>query len=147
MSKEKESYQKIMFWGSLLGNFMLTGLWLAVASGFILLFPYYIGGTENEFLLIFLFLGIVVLFCLPGIKVKRSSEMALNLMYENGESKEEDVLQNIPLILKPFLKQKELNEKELLHKYVNLLKYYTLLLPFLFAGWVYLVFKITALFI
>lgn len=148
MSKEKESYQKIMFWGSLLGNFMLTGLWLAVASGFLIMFASgWAPRGENELLLMFLLPGAVVMFCLPGIKIKRSAKIAENLMYENGENKEDDIVKSIPFIVNPFLKQKELDESALMEKYAKVLKYYLLFSPFLFAIWMYSIFRIFDFFV
>lgn len=148
MNREKESYQKIMFWGILLGNFMLTGLWCALIGGFLI---WYSSGWaprgEYETLLMVVLPGAVVLFCLPGIKIKRSSDISENLMYENGENKKEDIFKSIPFIAKPFLKQTELDESALIAKYAILLKYYLLLSPFLFAVWMYSIFQILDLFI
>ena len=148
MSKEKESYQKVMFWGSLLGNFMLTGLWLAVISGLLIGFASgWAPRGENELLMMVLLPGAVVLFCLPGIKIKRSARIAENLMYENGESKEEDIVKNIPFILKPFLKQTELDESMLMERYASILKSYLLLSPLLFVMWIYSIFQLFDLFV
>ena len=148
MSKEKESYQKIMFWGSLLGNFMLTGLWLAVIIGLLIGFASgWAPRGENELLMMVLLPGAVILFCLPGIKIKRSARVAENLMYENGENKDEDIVKNIPFILKPFLKQTELDESMLMERYASILKSYLLLSPLLFVMWIYSIFQLFDLFV
>lgn len=148
MSKEKESYQKVMFWGSLLGNFMLTGLWMAVISGLLIGFASAWSPLgENELLLLVLLPGAVVLFCLPGIKIKRSARIAENLMYENGENNEDDIVKSIPFIVKPFLKQKELDKSMLMKGYASILKSYLLLSPLLFVMWIYIISQIFDLFI
>nr|WP_040109267.1 hypothetical protein [Jeotgalibacillus malaysiensis] len=148
MSKEKESYQKIMFWGSLLGNFMLTGLWLAVISGLLIGFASgWASRGENELLMMVLLPGAVVLFCSPGIKVKRSARIAENLMYENGENSEDDIVKSIPFIVKPLLNQTELDESALMERYASILKSYLILSPFLFAVWIYSIFQIFDLFV
>lgn len=139
MDNEEKVYQKIAFWGNLIGNLFWTAM--IFAGGIFLFFSTFsllAGNSLSDTLMMCLFTMIVIIFCLPAIKLKRSAKIAINLYYQNGDSTPDQLLENIPLTLKWISKEREyMKEEEKILLYAKYLKYYAFSIPFLFVVWVY----------
>lgn len=148
MDEKLKKYQKIQFWGSIAGNLLMAGIVLSVVLSPLLWMTSGVSLVgEYEYVIMGALPLSIILFCLPGIRMKRTVRMAKNLFFDNGDSTKEELLKNIPYPLKWLLKEKEdMDSNQMIESYAKYLKFYALLLPVAFVVYMYPILKLLNLF-
>lgn len=137
MEKETMHYKKIVFWGTMLGNLMILAISLCIIAFPIMWLNRWDSAIENPELVYIVFPFLVIVFCLPAFKLKRSAKIASDLLYESGKGTKQELVKSMPLPLKWLSREKEeMSIDEMIASYAKYIFYYALMTPFLFVVWI-----------